>query len=165
MRQISGACEVYFHSADSFGADSARPENGDVVEREVDAQDGDGDAREKPAAENSDGSARAGDVSEVGADARNFAAAQDSSVSDVGKSALKSDRHKFVKASEWASKTAPSLSENAAENGTYSEKASASETPEEDEDADVRPRIDFEFRMTNAEAVDSENSDGGLSDG
>lgn len=189
LRQISGACEVYFHSADSFGADSARPENGDVVEREVDAQDGGGDAREKPAAENSDGSARAGDASEVGAGARNFASAQDSSVSDVGKSALKSDRLKFVKASEWASKTAPSLSENAAENvsadsenptaavdaagvaataaenGISSEKASATETPEEEEDADVRPRIDFEFRMTNAEAADSENSDGGLSDG
>lgn len=197
LRQISGPCEVYFHSANSFGDDSATPENGDVVEREADSEAGGDSAREQPSTEKSGGDTRSGGTSEVSTDARNFTGAYDGSVSDFGKSASTAERHRFVKASEWASKTAPSLSENARENlsdisenpqpaeaaleavsdsaaksgdaanadgsNSSAEKASSSETPKEDEDADVRPRIDFEFRMTNMEAADSENSDNGQS--
>ena len=197
LRQISGPCEVYFHSANSFGDDSATPENGDVVEREADSEEGGDSAREKTSTEKSGGDVRSGGVSEVSTDARNFTGAYDGSVSDFGKSASAAERHRFVKASEWASKTAPSLSENARENlsdisenpqpveaapeavsdsaaksgdaanadgsNSSAEKVSSQETPEEDEAADVRPRIDFEFRMTNMEAADSENSDNGQS--
>ena len=193
LRQISGPCEVYFHSANSFGDDSATPENGGVVEREADSEEGGDSAREKPSAGKSGGDVRSGDAPEIAADARNFTGAYDGSVSDFGKPASR----RFVKASEWASKTAPSLSENARENlsdisenpqsaeaaagavsgsaaksgdtakteesSSSAEKTSPLETPEEDEDADVRPRIDFEFRMTNMEAADSENSDNGQS--
>ena len=191
LRQISGPCEVYFHSANSFGDDSATPENGGVVEREADSEDGVDSAREKPSAGKSGGDVSSGDAPEIAADARNFTGAYDGSVSDFGKPASR----RFVKASEWASKTAPSLSENVRENlsnisenpqsaeaaagavsgsaaksgdtakteesSSSAEKISPLETPEEDEDADVRPRIDFEFRMTNMEAADFDNGQSG----